>query len=225
MPDVNDDTRPVRVAVVDDDALVRSALTLMLGGRDDITVVGEATDGDEVAELVRSTRPDIVLMDVRMRRMNGIDATALLLSQPEPPRVIVLTTFDTDDHVLDALAAGAQGFLVKDTAPEDLVAAITTVAAGESILSPSVTTTVVAHLRAGETRQVDPTVADRLARLTAREHEVAVAVGRGLSNAEVASELFMSVATVKAHVSHVFEKLEVANRVQVALLMHDAGLA
>lgn len=216
----------IRILIVDDDALVRSALALMLGGRSDVTIVGEADDGDAALGAVRDTHPDIVLMDVRMPRVNGIEATRRICELPRHPRVIVLTTFDTDDHVFDALAAGADGFLVKDTSPADLVTAIKTVAGGESMLSPSVARTVVAHVRAtGSGTPGDRDAAARLEGLTGRELEVAIAVGRGLSNADIASELFMSVATVKAHVTRVLEKLGATNRVQVAICVHDAGLA
>ncbi len=217
-------TEPIKVLIVDDDALVRSALLLMLGGRSDLTIVGEAGDGEQGVIAARALRPDVVLMDIRMPGIDGIEATRRLVAEPDPPRVIVLTTFDTDAHVFAAIAAGAEGFLVKDTSPADLVDAIKTVAAGESMLSPSVTTTLVAHLRgAGPTPAVNDSVA-RLSLLTDREHEVARAIGRGLSNAEIAAELFMSVATVKAHVTRVFDKLGTTNRVQVAICVHDAGL-
>jgi DNA-binding NarL/FixJ family response regulator len=214
----------IRVALVDDDPLVRSALSLMLGGRPDLTVVAEAGDGAEVPDMLRAARPDVVLMDIRMPKVDGIEATRRAMEAASPPQVIVLTTFDTDDHVLGAIAAGAQGFLVKDTPPEDVVAAIKTVAAGESILSPSVTSKVVAHVRRGAPPGPVAEAEARLRTLTDREREVAVAVGRGLSNAEVAAELHLSVATVKAHVSRLFDKLNATNRVQVAICVHDAGL-
>lgn len=213
-----------RVLIVDDDPLVRSALALMLGGQDDLEVVGEAVDGRDGVELARSLRPDVVLMDIRMPRLNGLDATRELHSRADPPRVIVLTTFDADDHVVGALAAGADGFLLKDTPPVEIVAAIRRVAAGDPMLSPSVTRTLIHRLRtddiSGRTAQAEA----RLATLTERETEVALAVGRGLSNAEIAGELFLSVPTVKAHVSRLFDKLTVTNRVQIAILVHDAGL-
>jgi DNA-binding NarL/FixJ family response regulator len=228
VPDVTSDAGPtappIRLLIVDDDPLVRSALGLMLGGRADMTVVGEAVDGMAAVEAARTTRPDVILIDVRMPKMNGIEATRRITTEPGAARVIVLTTFDTDELVLDALGAGADGYLVKDTAPADLVAAIKTVAAGESMLSPSVTTTVVAHVRASARRPAEDLARDRLGTLTDREREVAIAIGRGLSNADVAAELFMSVATVKAHVTRVLEKLGAVNRVQVAICVHDAGL-
>lgn len=218
------DMNAIRVLVVDDDALVRSALGLMLGGRTDVTVVGEASDGDEAVAAVRSLLPDVVLMDVRMPRINGIEATRRIREQPHAPHIIVLTTFDTDDHVLDALAAGADGFLVKDTSPADLIEAIKTVASGETMLSPSVASTVVAHMRQSGVRPAQVEATARLDPLTSREREVALAIGRGLSNAEIAAELFMSVATTKTHVTRVLDKTGANNRVQVAIFVHEAGL-
>jgi len=218
----------IRVLVVDDDPLVRSALGLMLGGRSDVTVVGEAADGREGVTLAATLRPDVVLMDIRMPRLDGLDATRELHAQPDPPRVIVLTTFDADDHVVRALAAGADGFLLKDTPPADILAAIRRVVDGDPMLSPSVTRTLIDRLRS---EQDDTGATDRIAEaglrlmpLTDRERDVALAVGRGLSNAEIAAELHLSVATVKAHVSRLFDKLRVTNRVQIAICVHDAGL-
>ncbi|MBC9734047.1 response regulator [Nocardioides marmotae] len=217
----------VRVLVVDDDPIVRSALTLMLGGQADLEVVGEAGDGREGVLLVDRLRPDIVLMDIRMPVLDGLEATRRLHRLPDPPRVIVLTTFDADEHVVEALAAGADGFLLKDTAPAQIVEALRKVAEGEPMLSPSVTRTLIDRLRAAQAEPADDRAARaeaRLALLTDREREVALAVGRGLSNAEVARELHLSVPTVKAHVSRLFEKLVVTNRVQIAMCVHDAGL-
>lgn len=217
-------TDTIRVLVVDDDPLVRSALRLMLGGQAHIEIVGEAADGAEGAQLAAALQPDVALVDIRMPVMDGLEATAAMLTAPEPPRVIVLTTFDADEYVLGALAAGADGFLLKDTPPEEIVAAIGKVAAGEPMLSPSVTQTLIRRIRDG----ADPATAEveaKLAALTEREREVAVAIGRGLSNAEIGAELYLSVATVKAHVSRLFDKLGTTNRVQIALLVHDAGLA
>jgi DNA-binding NarL/FixJ family response regulator len=214
-----------RVLIVDDDPLVRSALALMLGGQADLEVVGEAADGREGITLVGSLAPDVVLMDIRMPRLNGLDATRELHSRPEPPRVIVLTTFDADEHVFGALAAGADGFLLKDTPPAEIVAAIRKVSAGDPMLSPSVTRTVLDRLRTDDSDTRTTRAERRLACLTEREREVALAVGRGLSNAEIAGELYLSVPTVKAHVSRLFDKLHVTNRVQIAILVHDAGLA
>ncbi|WP_372454187.1 response regulator transcription factor [Nocardioides mangrovi] len=218
-----------RVLVVDDDPLVRSALQLMLGGQPDLEVVGEAADGVHGLRLARELRPDVVLMDIRMPRLDGLAATRELHGEPRPPRVIVLTTFDADEHVVEALGSGADGFLLKDTPPAQIVEAIRKVVADEPMLSPSVTRTLIRRLRAepdesassAATRAAEAEA--RLALLTDREHEVALAVGRGLSNAEIAAELYLSVPTVKAHVSRLFEKLTVTNRVQIAICVHDAG--
>ena len=216
--------RVTRVLVVDDDPLVRAALTLMLGGQPDLEVVGEAADGREGVDRARAMRPDGVLMDIRMPRVDGLAATRALHARSDPPRVIVLTTFDADDHVVEALAAGADGFLLKDTPPPQIISAIRAVAAGDPMLSPSVTRTLIQRLRDDADDDRSETATRRLALLTGREHEVALAVGRGLSNAEIAGELHLSVPTVKAHVSRLFEKLQVTNRVQIAICVHDAGL-
>jgi DNA-binding NarL/FixJ family response regulator len=210
-----------RLLIVDDDPLVRSALTLMLGGQTDLEVVGEAGDGREGLARAAELQPDVVLMDIRMPRLNGLDATRAMLALDRPPRVIVLTTFDADEYVVEALAAGADGFLLKDTAPPDVVEAIRKVAQGDPMLSPGVTRTLIRQVAASSR---SPKATARLADLTDREREVALAVGRGLSNAEIASELYLSVPTVKAHVSRLFDKLGVTNRVQIALCVHDAGL-
>lgn len=214
----------IKVGIVDDDPLVRSALGLMLGGQADIEVVGEATDGQEALALVRTSAPDVVLMDIRMPRINGLEATRRVLTESQSPRVIVLTTFGADEYVVDALAAGADGFLLKDTPPPEIVAAIRAVASGEPILSPKATRTLITRLRAEPTGDRAAAAGRRLEALTEREHEVALAVGRGLSNAEIAKELYLSIPTVKAHVSRLFDKLGATNRVQIAITVHDAGL-
>jgi DNA-binding NarL/FixJ family response regulator len=213
----------IRVIVVDDDPLVRSGLKLMLDGSDRVRVVGEAGDGSEVLAAVDRHRPDVVLMDLRMPGVDGLAATELLRGQPDPPEVLVLTTFDADDQVLRALRAGAAGFLVKDTPPGEIVRAIELVAAGDGMLSPAVTRRLIAHVAVRTGTQARGEVArERLRALSDREREVAFAVGEGKPNADIAAELFMSVATVKAHVSRLLAKLEVDNRVQIALLVQDA---
>ncbi|MDM4721538.1 response regulator transcription factor [Micromonospora sp. WMMA1363] len=215
----------VRVLIVDDDPLVRAALSMIIGGAPDLTVAGEATDGTEVPAAVAAYAPDVVLMDIRMPRLDGLAATEELRSAPNPPEVLVLTTFDADEQVLRALRAGAGGFLLKDTAPAEIVHAVRRVAAGETMLSPTVTRQLVAHVTGTVGAEPRRQRAQRqLATLSEREREVAIALGQGCSNAEIAGELFMSVATVKAYVSRLLVKLGLNNRVQVALLVHDAGL-
>jgi DNA-binding NarL/FixJ family response regulator len=218
-------TAQVRVLVVDDDALVRAGLSMLLAGAEDIAIVGEAADGSEVAEAVAEHRPDVVLMDIRMPGMDGLAATELLRARADAPEVIVLTTFEADDYVLRALRAGAGGFLLKDTPPADIVRAVRAVAAGEPTLSPTITRRLILHVADSEGEDRTRRAREQLDRLTEREREVAVAIGLGKSNAEIGRELYMSVATVKAHVSRVLEKLQLNNRVQIALLAHDAGEA
>lgn len=211
------------VLIVDDDPLVRSALALMLGGQSDLRIVGEADDGNAALDAVRTLVPDVVLMDIRMPGMDGLEATRRLHERPTPPRVIVLTTFDADDYVVAAVAAGADGFLVKDTPPAEIVAAIRAVADGDPMLSPSATASLIRQVR-NEAPDRSAAARARLEALTERELEVAIAVGSGLSNAEIAAQLYLSIPTVKAHVSRLFEKLQATNRVQVAICVHDASL-
>lgn len=215
----------VRVVLVDDDPLVRAGLGLILGGSPALQVVGEAADGLAAIDLVGRLRPDVVLMDIRMPRLDGLEATRRLVAAASAARVIVLTTFDTDDMVLEALRVGAAGFLLKDTPPDRLVAAVQAAAAGEPTLSPSVTAQLIAAVSQGSDDGRRRTAGDRVAALTGREHEVALAVARGLSNAEIAEQLYMSVPTVKTHVSRILTKLDATNRVQAAIVVHDAGLA
>ncbi|MES1193999.1 MAG: response regulator transcription factor [Solirubrobacterales bacterium] len=215
---------PIRVLLVDDDALVRSGLKMMLSGAAGIAVVGEADDGRGVLAAVDHHRPDVVLMDLRMPQVDGIAATRLLRAQPDPPAVVVLTTFDADELVLRALQAGASGFLLKDTPPPEIVRAIELVHTGDAMLSPTVARRLIALVAGdGEAAARRDGARERLASLSAREHEVAVAVGQGRANAEIAAELHMSVATVKAHVSRLLAKLDLDNRVQIALLVQDAS--
>ncbi|MFF3888681.1 response regulator [Streptomyces sp. NPDC001914] len=214
----------IRLVLVDDDPLVRAGLALMLGGAEDIEIVGEAADGAEVEELVDRTRPDVVLMDIRMPGVDGLTATERLRGRAEAPQVVVLTTFHADEQVLRALRAGAAGFVLKDTPPAEILSAVRRVAAGDPVLSPTVTRQLMAHAAgsAADTRRSG--ARSRIAVLNDREREVAVEVGRGRSNAEIAAGLFMSVATVKTHVSRILAKLDLNNRVQIALLAYDAGL-
>jgi len=217
-------TGPIRVLLVDDDALVRSGLRMMLAGAAQLAVVGEAEDGRGVLPAVDRHHPDVVLMDIRMPRLDGIAATRLLRAQPRPPAVIVLTTFDADELVVRALQAGAAGFLLKDAAPADIVRAIESVHAGDGTLSPAIARRLIALVAGdhGEATRREQ-ARQRLASLTPREYEVATAVGQGLSNADIAGRLHMSTATVKAHVSRLLVKLDVHNRVQIALLVQRAA--
>ncbi|NII51600.1 response regulator [Frigoribacterium endophyticum] len=231
---------PVRVVVVDDERLVREGLLLLLGGDPGIEVVGQAEDGLAAEAVIARTRPDVVLMDIRMPRCNGLDATARELRRRPDLAVLVLTTFDADEMVLGALRCGARGFVLKDTPPAELVAAVHAAAEGRSTLSPSVLDRVieVAAGRGGGAGQGagqgggpgdggDAAAVvgevERFERLTEREAEVARAVARGLTNAQVAADLFITLATVKTHVGHVYEKLEVEGRVDLAMLVHRVG--
>jgi DNA-binding NarL/FixJ family response regulator len=216
----------VRLAVVDDDPMVRAALGMMLGGDSGLVVVAEAGDGEEALRVVPAAGADVVLMDIRMPVRDGLSATEELLRAHPDLKVIVLTTFDTDDMVLRALRIGAAGFLLKDTPPARLVEAIRTVASGQPMLSPSVTAQLIAAVTrtdpaAGEEENTRAARA-ALATLTERERDVADGVARGLSNSDIAAELYMGVPTVKTHVGRLFSKLGVENRVQVAILVHDA---
>jgi DNA-binding NarL/FixJ family response regulator len=212
----------IRVLLVDDDALVRSGLKMMLTGAENIEVVGEVDDGRGVLAAVDAHHPDVVLMDIRMPEIDGIEATRLLHAQPTPPAVVVLTTFDADELVLRALRAGAAGFLLKDTPPAEIVRAVELVHAGDGMLSPAITRRLIELVTDPDAGARHDDARERLASVSEREREVALALGRGLSNAEIAAELYMSVATVKAHVSRLLTKLRVDNRVQIALLVQEA---
>ena len=213
-----------RILIVDDDALVRAGLTTILQSADDLEVVGQAKDGTEVPDAVARHRPDVVLMDIRMPTMDGLAATAALQEMSDPPRVIVLTTFDLDDFVFRALQAGAAGFLLKDTPPLELIAAVRVVAAGEAMLSPGVTRRLIDHFAADPRVERRTRAQQLITGLTDREREVLIEVGRGLSNNDIGAALYMSEATVKAHVSRLLVKLGAGNRVQVAILAHEAGV-
>ncbi|MCU8595007.1 response regulator transcription factor, partial [Streptomyces sp. A13(2022)] len=214
---------PVRVVVVDDEQLVRMALRLVIDGEPDLSVVGEAADGDAALTAVDELRPDVVLMDVRMPGRDGLSATRELLARPTPPRVLILTTFDSDDLVLEALRTGALGFVLKDTPPPQLLDAVRTVADGNPVLSPAATARVIAAATGPQSSHARDSSREaarrRLAALTDRELETARAVADGLGNPEIAKRLRISVATVKAHTGSLFAKLAVDNRVQIALLV------
>jgi DNA-binding NarL/FixJ family response regulator len=214
----------VGVLIIDDDPLVRAGLAMMLGGTSDIRVVAEAGDGSQVLALVDRFAPDVVLMDIRMPVMDGLAATEALRARHHAPEVIILTTFDADEHVLRALRAGAAGFVLKDTPPAEIVAAVRRVAQGQPVLSPAVTRRLIARVAGSDQDRRRAAARERLALLNDREQEVALAVGRGSSNAEIAAVLYLSVPTIKTHVSSILTKLDLNNRVQIALLVHDAGL-
>jgi DNA-binding NarL/FixJ family response regulator len=210
----------IRVVVADDQALVRSGFAMMLNACEDVEVVGEAKHGREAIALNRSARPDVVLMDIQMPVLDGIAATQEILREPDPPRVVVLTTFDVDEYVVEALRSGASGYLLKDVEPADLVAAVRAAAAGELPLAPQVLRRVVDGYVSRPVREADP----RLERLSEREHEVLVLIAQGLSNAEISAHLFVSLPTTKSHVAAILTKLGLRDRVQAAILAHRLGL-
>jgi DNA-binding NarL/FixJ family response regulator len=214
----------ISVLLVDDEALVRTGLRMILETADDLTVVGDAADGQAAIEAVRRHRPDVVLMDLRMPRLDGLAATAALRAREHPPAVVVLTTFDTDDDVFHALEAGATGFLLKDTPPAELQRAVRLAASGDSMLSPTVTRRVIERFTAEDRSQRRRAALSRLEVLTEREREVLVQIGLGHANADIAKRLHMSEATVKSHITHLFEKLAATNRVQLAIAAFRAGL-
>lgn len=215
---------PVRVLLVDDQALIRMGFRLVLDAEDDLEVVGEAGDGDAALAQVVALQPDVVLMDVRMPRMNGIDATACVLASRPDTKVLILTTFDLDEYAFGALRAGASGFLLKDARPAELAEAIRTVARGDAVVAPRVTRRMLEIFADRLPVPGQATEDPRLAELTSREREVLVAVAEGLSNAEIAARLFLSEATVKTHVGHVLDKLGVRDRVQAVVTAYETGL-
>lgn len=217
------DEAPIRVLIVDDQAMVRQGFGALLDAQADITVVGSAEDGSEVVELTRRTQPDVILMDIRMPRLNGLDATRAVKAMPglAHPRIIMLTTFDADEYVFAALRAGASGFLLKDSTAEDLVAAVRIVAAGESLLAPSITSKLIADYAQRASAPPDSSV---LAPLTERELDVMKCVATALSNAEIAAELFLSEQTVKTHVSRILGKLGLRDRTQIVVAAYESGL-
>jgi DNA-binding NarL/FixJ family response regulator len=214
----------IRVLIVDDDPLLRAGLKLMLGGAPDIRVVGEAGDGSGVQGLIARLAPDVILMDIRMPGTDGLTATEAVRRRPGAPEVVILTTFDADEHVLRALRAGAAGFVLKDTPPGEIVESVRRVAAGQPVLSPAVTKRLMNAVAASGQNDRKTKALGRLAGLNDRERDIAVAVGEGKSNAEISATLYLSVPTVKTHVSRILTKLDLNNRVQIALLVHDAGL-
>jgi DNA-binding NarL/FixJ family response regulator/class 3 adenylate cyclase len=223
-PAAPDDSGSVRVLIVDDQALVRTGFRMILEAEPDLEVVGEAADGQEALTQARSLAPDVVLMDVRMPEVDGIEATRRLLGEDDATaKVVMLTTFDMDEYVYEALRAGASGFLLKDVPPEQLVAGIRAVASGDALLAPSVTRRVIEEFvrRPPDSVRTSP---EQLAELTARELEVLKLIARGLSNAEIAKELFVSETTVKTHVAHVLMKLQLRDRVQAVVLAYESGL-
>ena len=215
---------PIRVLLVDDQELVRTGFRMILEAESDIDVVGEAGDGAAAVTAARALRPDVVLMDIRMPGVDGIEATRQLCGNQgdDCPRVLILTTFDIDDYVYDALRAGASGFLLKDTPADDLVAGVRVVAAGDALLAPSVTRRLIAEIAARPTTVNEPSHA--LDDLTERELEVLTQLARGLSNAEMADALFVSETTIKTHVSHILTKLDLRDRVQAVAVAYESGL-
>jgi len=218
-------SEPIRVFLVDDQQMVRAGFTMLVDSQPDLLVVGEAGDGAEALERLAVTRADVVLMDVRMPRMDGVEATRQLAARPDAPRVIVLTTFDLDEYAFAAIKAGAAAFLLKDAAPPDLLNAIRSVYAGDAVVAPSTTRRLLEHFAA---TLPDPTSAatedQRLAGLTEREREVLVLIGRGLSNTELAAHLVVAEATVKTHVSRLLAKTGSRDRVQLVVLAYESGL-
>ena len=212
----------IRVVLVDDQELVRTGFRLVLGGQPDLEVVGEAGDGAEAIEVVGQTRPDVVVMDVRMPRMDGVEATRRIRSSADAPRVLILTTFDLDEYVYAALRAGASGFLLKDTMPADLLNAIRVIAAGDALLAPSVTRRLIAHF--AHRASAPPRTPPGLAELTDREREVLALVARGLTNAELAGTLCVSLPTAKTHVSRILTKLRARDRTQLVILAYESGI-
>ncbi len=215
----------IRVAVADDQALVRSGFAVLLRSAVDVDVVGEAADGREAVELARRTRPDVMLMDIRMPEMDGLEATRRITTDTvtEATRVLILTTFDLDEYVFEALRSGASGFLLKDTLPEELLAAVRVVADGDALLAPKVTRKLIEQF-VQQPAAATPEPHPGLESLTDREREVLAAVARGLSNAEIGEDLFMSHATAKTHVSRLLTKLDARDRAQLVVLAYEAGV-
>ncbi len=217
-------SEPIRVFLVDDQELVRAGFRMLIDSQPDLTVVGEAGDGGEALERLAVTACDVVLMDVRMPRLDGVEATRRLTAREGAPQVVVLTTFDLDEHAFAAIRAGAAAFLLKDATPETLLGAIRTVHGGESVVAPSTTRRLLEHFATVLPDPVGPSPDDRLAALTERERETLVLVGRGLSNAEIAAAFVVSEATVKTHIGRLLAKTGSRDRVQLVVLAYDTGL-
>lgn len=214
----------IRVVVVDDQALVRGGFAMVLGHQDDIEVVAEAGTGIEAIEAARSHRPDVILMDIRMPQMDGLEATSKILGDADwPVRVVILTTFDPDEYVYKALRAGASGFVLKDIPPEELVMAVRTVADGGALLAPSITRRFIGQF--AERLAIDTNISARLERLTKRERDVLAAIARGLNNTEISDQLFIGEATVKSHVSSILSKLGLRDRAQAVMFAYESGFA
>ena len=214
----------LRVLLVDDDALVRTGLSMILGSTPDIEVVAEAGDGDEAVRQVTQFNPDVVIMDIRMRRMNGLAATAAVAALPRAPKVLILTTFDLDEYVYEALAAGASGFLLKEGSPKEIIEAVRVVAAGEAMLSPRTTKKLIGEFVATRSNPRRTRALAQLDLLSVREREIVTAVAQGKPNADIAGDLFLSEATVKTHITRTFAKLDVSNRVQLTIFAYESGL-
>lgn len=226
------ETAPVRVVLVDDQQLVRAGFRMVIDSQPDLTVVAEAGDGAEALRVLAREQADVVLMDVRMPRMDGLTATAKLTESPDAPRVVVLTTFDLDEYVLEAIRAGASGFLLKDAPPEEMLTAIRTVHRGDAVIAPSSTKRLLEHLvtalpepaAASDTNEATSPAHAAVATLTEREREVLVLMARGRSNTEIAGELYVAEATVKTHVGRILAKLDARDRVQAVVVAYEAGL-
>lgn len=213
----------LRVLIADDQALLRAGFRLILSGEGDMEVVGEVANGEEAVKAAKALNPDVILMDVRMPKTDGLQATkAIASTRPTAPRVLVLTTYDLDEYVYEALDAGASGFVLKDTSPEDLVKAIRVVAAGDSLLSPSITRRLIEEF--ARRRSKPGSSDDRIARLTERESEVLVLIASGLSNQEIAGRLFVGESTIKTHVTRILDKLQARDRAQAVVIAYESGL-
>ncbi len=217
---------PIRVVIVDDQALMRTGFRMILESESDIEVVGEAEDGDRAIDEVRRSRPDVVLMDIRMPVLDGVEATRRLAGPDtaDPARVLILTTFDLDEYVYEAVRAGASGFLLKDTPPEDLIAAVRVIHRGEALLAPRITRTLIEEFARNSTPTSTPKDNALMSQLTDRERDVLVEMARGRSNREIADILFVGETTIKTHVGHIFTKLEARDRVQAVVAAYESGL-